>query len=634
MENFNRLGSPMELCEETLDKTTAVIEKRRKCLEAKQRTKSPFMIGSIDDLNHKIAHLDRRLQNYNLLVADSRNSDRDDWRDRHPSSAKNKQKSEQLEKERKEINQFAGMYCVKSTFTPGLSERARNISKITFNHNKHPAPPKKETGKPKFVELHQYPGYELTEICPLPDDIPALQILRMVTEASVNLSKKPVYQPVFERLFYSDLSQALLCDLFWYIFLEKFQPSQHSQQRLFNRVAHNYVKLLMYAKSPEYRDTFFKYYPSLMSQGVYAAYCEAFPDSYRQFGETFKEDVVCLVTEWMTGTKPAHRSWMKWNLGKLEPENIKMREEILNQQKNKKSSSVSFDFLDNLGGTSNPNLSIHSSNSNLNQSSSISSLSSKKPLKKHLSMHNNQRVKFSSKSLEKESGQPHAASTPRSLVEGKSVEKPPKQNGVDPHQLTEALTPIREQTTEDKDHQDKTQKKCAISVNTSNSLTVKTRIDHATVKSESHPACKGPEFVRSVFNVQGQSPLVAHFLRMNHLESTSGTILKVQRTELENLPSLDAPTYRDVIRQSYKVVTDISKRHQLLLDKANKESLICHRRQRKILRDHINREAALLSKPREVKRLSDLLILEQKKDQDSISAGADAAIEAALVAGE
>lgn len=56
------------------------------------------MIGSIDDLNHKIAHLDRRLQTYNLLVADSRNSDHDDWRDRHPSSAKNKQKSEQIGK--------------------------------------------------------------------------------------------------------------------------------------------------------------------------------------------------------------------------------------------------------------------------------------------------------------------------------------------------------------------------------------------------------------------------------------------------------------------------------------------------------------------------------------------------------
>lgn len=146
--------------------------------------------------------------------------------------------------------------------------------------------------------------------------------------------------------------------------------------------------------------------------------------------------------------------------------------------------SVSFDFLDNLGGTSNPNLSIHSSNSNLNQSSSISSLSSKKPLKKRLSVHNNQRVKFSSKSLEKDSVQPHAASTPRSLVEGKYLDRHPKQHGVDPHQLTEALTPIREQTTEGKDKQDKKHRKGAISANTSNSLTFKTRTDHATVKTE------------------------------------------------------------------------------------------------------------------------------------------------------
>ena len=46
---------------------------------------------------------------------------------------------------------------------------------------------------------------------------------------------------------------------------------------------------------------FNKDYPSLLAQGVYTCFCESFPDSYRQFGEHFKEDLVNLVFEWITG---------------------------------------------------------------------------------------------------------------------------------------------------------------------------------------------------------------------------------------------------------------------------------------------------------------------------------------------
>jgi len=42
-------------------------------------------------------------------------------------------------------------------------------------------------------------------------------------------------------------------------------------------------------------------FPNLLTQSVYAAYCEVFPDSYRQFGEEFKEYIISLVFEWVTG---------------------------------------------------------------------------------------------------------------------------------------------------------------------------------------------------------------------------------------------------------------------------------------------------------------------------------------------
>ena len=47
-------------------------------------------------------------------------------------------------------------------------------------------------------------------------------------------------------------------DIFWYVFLSNFQPNPASQQKLFNRTAHNYVKLIFYAKDPFFRDTFLK----------------------------------------------------------------------------------------------------------------------------------------------------------------------------------------------------------------------------------------------------------------------------------------------------------------------------------------------------------------------------------------
>ena len=49
-----------------------------------------------------------------------------------------------------------------------------------------------------------------------------------------------------------------LQDIFWYVFLSNFQPNPAAQQKLFNRTAHNYVKLIFYCKNPLFRDTFLK----------------------------------------------------------------------------------------------------------------------------------------------------------------------------------------------------------------------------------------------------------------------------------------------------------------------------------------------------------------------------------------
>jgi hypothetical protein len=68
--------------------------------------------------------------------------------------------------------------------------------------------------------------------------------------------------------------------------------------------------------------------------------------------------------------------------------------------------------------------------------------------------------------------------------------------------------------------------------------------------------------VRSVFNIQGQSPLVKHFLATQHLGTSAGTAMYIQRTQMENLPPLDTPTYRDIRKTSFRKVKEIGKGHQ------------------------------------------------------------------------
>jgi len=50
----------------------------------------------------------------------------------------------------------------------------------------------------------------------------------------------------------------MLQDIFWYLFLDKYQTSKNSMIKLFNRTAFNYVKLMMYVNNPAYKDVFFK----------------------------------------------------------------------------------------------------------------------------------------------------------------------------------------------------------------------------------------------------------------------------------------------------------------------------------------------------------------------------------------
>ncbi|KAK7490847.1 hypothetical protein BaRGS_00017903 [Batillaria attramentaria] len=690
MADINRVGSSMDVCDEGLDEEPGVVQERKRALEAKRSAKSPFLIGTIEDVNQKISKLEQRLQTYTQLVVESRASEVPET-EKLPTSARDRLRYQEREKENKDVCKFAGMYTLKSTFLPNLSERVKKISKISMAPGREKkkcyslfmfiflkVKIEKDAGKPKFVELHQFPGYDPVELTPLPGNTGASDILQIVVNASVNLDKKPTYQPEFERLFFSPMSQALLMDTFWYIFLEHFQSMPEAQQKLFNRVAHNYVKLMLFAKNPLFRDTFLKDYPSLMSQAVYAAFCHCFPDSFRQFGEDFKNSVMFLVFGWMAGIRPSPRSWETWNFAKLEPPNIRTRGDTTNKKK-KPGLAFNFDYLDSLV-SGRP--SQYASSLSLNQSASKSSQGSNR------GKHARQRKRVGSIRLHGSHSSPgpdkqspsssndNTAITARLIDTVAEAQRNPlkstARDSIDSHRscgkLTardgsdtqrtqqtrvtgkdggvEGLSPIRELAAEEDNLEKKTSQ-------FSISAMQDTSREKEKPVMKSHPACKGPKLLRAAFNTNGRSPLVAHFLRMRHLAADLNLVVRINRTQIESLPpypflcslklsvwhfttlslttvTLDAPTYQDVIRESSKTIKAIEKQFQEMYAKNQREAAAFREEYVAKMRDYRQREAALLSSRVEVKRLSELIILEQKKG-DSFSAGANQAMEEALM---
>ncbi|XP_060082363.1 protein FAM227B-like [Ylistrum balloti] len=631
MARRSRVDSPMEIFDENSDLKRDDIEKQKKFLEARQRARSPFFIGSIEKVNKKISKLDRKLQKYTQLVVESRASDVDDVDIEHISSDRGRDTYQKREKETREVNKFAGYFTMKQTFLPGRSERVKHISKVSMQPSKTTVA-KKDSGKPKFVELHQYPGFDHTELSVLPDEILVEDMLKKAADAHVQLNVKPSYAPDFQLWYYSELSQAVFLDMFWYLFLEKYQSSKNSQVKLFNRTAHNFVKLLLFVRNPLHKDVFFKDYPSLLSQAIYAAYCHSFPDSYKQFGEQFKEDLVALVYQWIAGIKPAPRIWMSWNFDKLEPPNIKMREELANSQKKKKTASatLNFDFIDSMFSS---NGSQYTSMTSLNQSVSKSSMQSYGGRnRKHGSVRKRNSVTGLTPRFRSQS--------PGSSQDGAIIDTVAEHQGVDnkrtggkkqpdPRKIMDALTPIRETTLEE-EHDKMDTKTSNASVVMAKAAAIKSSEDK--FYKESHPACRGPDFRKSAFNIHGQSPLMAHFLRMKKISQEGGMVVRVCRTELQNLPALDAPTYKELIKDSFQRVREIEKEYDRFYDKNMRESLASTKKHREMNHEYQKLQSSLLARPKEVKRLCELLILEQNKDQDSVSAGADAALESALLA--
>ncbi|XP_038065606.1 protein FAM227B-like isoform X2 [Patiria miniata] len=658
MADINRTNSPMNLYREDILDTKEELDKAREKLIGEQKKTAPFLVGSIERVNERIATLDRELQGFSELVIESKATNVPD--DVLPMSARF-HKGPQKASDVKELNLFAGVFAAKTTLFPVVTPKMKHLSKI--NESSKKITKDKGDTKPKLVELHQYMGYDPHQLTPLPD-LETLTIIKRVTEAQTGLLRKPQYKQEFKRLFFSKMSEAVLVDTFWWFFLHRYHPSKKTQERLFNRIAHNYVKLLLFAKNPKHRDVFFQDYSDTLAQAIYSAFCAAFPNSWRQFDPDFKSDLCSLTSQWVVGTRPAPRTWLRWNYPGLEPPNMK-REEFMKTD-NKKGRLFDFDMLT-------PEDSSHS-----NPSRTVD------PTNTHQQPPHNPLGKAKLSQTPSESSVPTAATglipqdsdfmsistvaraqhAPLPLRGGARVLSGQTELGKGSTK-TGGLLPISETSSEGPDGSEcKTTKtrtgkkgrnsprtdnvmpknnrgKAKVS-NSSSRLTLEAQASKSTTQSvirprnngqavESHPVGEGATFTKVIFNSNGQSPLVLHFLRQKGLDQKAGIDNLLRRTEIKKLPPMDAPTYKQLIQDTFHSIRHADDTYQMMYDDGLKTHTHFLKRQKQHLQEHMRREESLMAQPREMKRLSDLLVLELLKDHDEVSTGAALAVEDALL---
>lgn len=200
---------------------------------------------------------------------------------------------------------------------------------------------KAKNRKPKTVENMSYYGFRPNELTPLPGHLESLQLLNKVT--TIQNFPQP-FKNVWKKAILSEASVAVFQDSFWWVFCHLFEPTQ-PKDMVFSRISDSFVALFFRVPTA-YRDRFFLHYPSCLAQALYAAFCEAFPDSYKIFGDPFKTVLTDTIYEWVSGIRPLPMSWERWQLGALEPPGFQHSEE---ERKSLIPTALSFDVDDVLG---------------------------------------------------------------------------------------------------------------------------------------------------------------------------------------------------------------------------------------------------------------------------------------------
>ncbi|XP_063432052.1 protein FAM227B-like isoform X3 [Mytilus trossulus] len=438
-----------------------------------------------------------------------------------------------------------------------------------------------ETRK-RTIEFCQFPGFRHGELVELPAQIESLPILHKITKAQ---DFNPGFKKFWKKLFLSEASVAVLQDTFWWIFLNKFDEGRNTTDNkslLYDRIADSYVALFTSIHN-DVKDKFLGVYPNCLAQAVYLIYRQAFPESSNKLADEFKQELCNTVFEWITGIKAPGQIFNKWDVKKIETDSAKGKkadkqvsettQKIMQAAALNKEVSASLDMesfhkvIDNLG------------------SGGQGSVSSARQTPQGASREITKMTNFS-------------------LPTNGTVTS---QQGM--YNTFSRTSPSRLAT-------------CGSTVRRKFAQQIDAYLNDTS--TESHQIGPGPEYERVMFNVQGRSPLISHYLHMRQLRDFHQPGKKIRRTEISALPP-EGPTYRQLIQKSIAMSEAIQREYQKICEETDQEIYELKRRQREsnIEFNKLSKELMMTKNPLDLKILSDKILelysdFPDSKDNDQL----------------
>ncbi|XP_078539727.1 protein FAM227A [Lissotriton helveticus] len=598
MDSISRLASPMAMYQEDLQGNPLAQERLRESVRRSVlEPPAPFLIGSMITVNQKIAHLELQLKTCSNedpaqggQVNPSAPETRTEESAKDGECARRRLTAQAMtrERDRNELRTFAQKY-------------ERSMHKM--DSSKYPLPKqvarKKLIALPKLVEIQRFPGFLEDGPTPLPNGTPLTIVLENVAAAFKRTQCKLCSTKGLLKFLNTPAVEHIVLNSFWWIFLNKYQPDHKSQTLLFDRVADSYMNLILHGHKGHIWDTFMRNFPPLMSQAVYSCFCLSFPDSSRQFRSDDFRTLICnTLWEWIAGHQPFLDISNTWDFSSLERKKKEAEDKTTQNEKEGKDSSISLLRLDPTGTS---------------VSSRISSVRRHKlkcvplplmPCNCSLS-HDLKQSKDSSNRTSSKSDLSNEERGVSSSSNMPATVQKPLQLKTDKGALLKEAAPSQPQLFE---------------------------MRSVLVTKESHPACPGPDFMHNLFNLEGHSPLVQHYLQQRDAQQSTGHDRLIKWTAIQKPMSHSAETYASVIRRGFRRLQQSDIMIQALYRKRFRESAAFSRRQLETKKDFLRKEHLIMSKKNEMKRLSQLVFPVSKNADGGIPQEVAEALDAALAA--
>ncbi|XP_019853871.1 PREDICTED: uncharacterized protein LOC105313296 [Amphimedon queenslandica] len=152
---------------------------------------------------------------------------------------------------------------------------------------------------------------------PLPNRLESLPLLDAVSRCQGFPAK---FMKPWKKFFCCESSSTMLHCAFWWIWLKINKPDQAKQDHLYTIMAEQFSQLFLLYSTSEIKDKLFQSYPSCLSQGVFAIFCQAFPKSVKKFHEeSFLHKICNFIYEWTTGIPCPLGCWKCWTMEALDP---------------------------------------------------------------------------------------------------------------------------------------------------------------------------------------------------------------------------------------------------------------------------------------------------------------------------